>query len=128
MMLLSILHSLFPFPHVPLLLSTPLPDPLLTISHMHSPSLITTLVHHLTTPSLQPPPLLSHLNPEKLAELVTEAGFEIIENRYIRKETVNYKEDLSVPRVFVQGRFVKPVICMEQKPIASDEMRMDSKP
>jgi len=73
--------------------------------------------------------VLGHITFQKLAELVTEAGFEIIENRYIRKETVNRKEDLCVPRVFVQGRFVKPV-STEQKPdnpITPDE-RMDSKP
>lgn len=45
---------------------------------------------------------------EKLAELVIEAGFEVVENSYIQKETVNVKEGISVPRVFIQGRFLKP--------------------
>lgn len=45
---------------------------------------------------------------EKLAELVKEAGFEVMENSYVQKETVNLKEGISAPRVFIQGRFRKP--------------------
>lgn len=45
---------------------------------------------------------------EKLRELVSEAGFEVVENSYVHRETVNRKEGLSVTRVFVQGKFVKP--------------------
>lgn len=37
-----------------------------------------------------------------------------MENRYIQKETVNHKEDLHVPRVFIQGKFMKP--CAGQEP------------
>ena len=46
--------------------------------------------------------------PEKLAELGTEAGFEVTESRYIQRETVNKKEGLCVPRIFIQGRLIKP--------------------
>lgn len=45
---------------------------------------------------------------EKLAELVKGAGFDVVENRYVQKETVNVKEGVSAPRVFIQGRFIKP--------------------
>jgi methyltransferase-like protein 6 len=45
---------------------------------------------------------------EKLAELVQGAGFEVVENGYVQKETVNVKEGISAPRVFIQGRFLKP--------------------
>ena len=45
---------------------------------------------------------------EKLAELVQEAGFKVVENGYVQKETVNVKEGISAPRVFIQGRFLKP--------------------
>ena len=45
---------------------------------------------------------------EKLAEICSAAGFEIAENRYITKQTVNHKEALCVPRIFIQGRFIKP--------------------
>ena len=37
------------------------------------------------------------------------AGFEVVENSYVQKETVNLKEGVSAPRVFIQGRFVKPI-------------------
>ncbi|XP_021370240.1 methyltransferase-like protein 6 isoform X2 [Mizuhopecten yessoensis] len=45
---------------------------------------------------------------ELLTELVTEAGFIVRECDYVQRETVNKKEGLSVPRIFVQGKFVKP--------------------
>lgn len=66
---------------------------------------------HAYTLSIRTLSHLSHL--EKLAELVTEVGFGIVENCYIQKETINRKENLHVPRVFIQGKFVKP--CAEQK-------------
>lgn len=46
--------------------------------------------------------------PEKLAELCTFAGYEMSENRYIQRQTVNHKDSISVERIFIQGRFVKP--------------------
>ena len=45
---------------------------------------------------------------EKLAEICSAAGYEIAENRYVTKQTVNHKEALCVPRIFIQGRFIKP--------------------
>lgn len=45
---------------------------------------------------------------EILTKLVTEAGFTVAECDYVQRETVNKKEGLSVPRIFVQGKFVKP--------------------
>jgi len=47
---------------------------------------------------------------DKLAELVTSAGFHITENKYILRQTINRKEKLSVERVFVQGKFTKPYL------------------
>ena len=46
---------------------------------------------------------------EKLAKLCTSAGYSVAENRYIQRQTVNHKESLSVERIFIQGRFVKPL-------------------
>jgi len=43
----------------------------------------------------------------ELKSLFETAGFSAIECRYIQRTTVNKKEDVSVPRVFVQGQFVK---------------------
>ena len=41
--------------------------------------------------------------------LFASAGFEVIENKYIHKRTVNKKEGVDVPRIFLQGKFKKPV-------------------
>ena len=69
---------------------------------------------------------LSFTSAEKLAELVTEAGFKVTENRYVQKETVNKKEGLCVPRIFIQGRFIKPVIQVQQTCTEPDTSREDT--
>uniref|UniRef100_A0A8D0DLN4 tRNA N(3)-cytidine methyltransferase n=1 Tax=Salvator merianae TaxID=96440 RepID=A0A8D0DLN4_SALMN len=43
-----------------------------------------------------------------LAELFTSVGYETVVNEYVLRETVNKKEGLSVPRVFLQSKFRKP--------------------
>ena len=43
-----------------------------------------------------------------LAGLFEEAGFVVTSNDYISRQTVNKKEGLCVPRVFVQAKFTKP--------------------
>ena len=45
---------------------------------------------------------------EKLAELFRSAGFEVVSNEYVYRETVNRKEGLCVPRIFVQAKFRRP--------------------
>ncbi|XP_034030301.1 tRNA N(3)-methylcytidine methyltransferase METTL6 [Thalassophryne amazonica] len=45
---------------------------------------------------------------EFLAELFEDTGFQCITNDYILRETVNKKEGLCVPRVFLQSKFTKP--------------------
>ncbi|XP_071803016.1 tRNA N(3)-cytidine methyltransferase METTL6-like [Asterias amurensis] len=47
---------------------------------------------------------------EMLSKLFSEAGFEVCQNEYVLRETVNKKEGLCVPRVFVQGKYSKPNI------------------
>lgn len=42
-----------------------------------------------------------------LGKIFTDAGFEVVTNEYVMRETVNKKEGLCVPRVFVQGKFKK---------------------
>ncbi|XP_057690130.1 tRNA N(3)-methylcytidine methyltransferase METTL6-like [Corythoichthys intestinalis] len=42
-----------------------------------------------------------------LAALFSEAGFRCVANEYVRRETVNKKEGLCVPRVFLQSKFIK---------------------
>jgi len=44
---------------------------------------------------------------ECLEGLVRECGFEVVENRYVHRRTVNKKEGVDVPRIFVQGKFKK---------------------
>ena len=36
------------------------------------------------------------------------SGFEVARSEYIHRQTVNKKEGLEVPRIFVQGKYVKP--------------------
>ncbi|GAA6097432.1 tRNA N(3)-methylcytidine methyltransferase METTL6 [Tachysurus ichikawai] len=45
---------------------------------------------------------------EYLANLFQQAGFHTLVNEYVLRETVNKKEGLCVPRVFLQSKFRKP--------------------
>lgn len=45
---------------------------------------------------------------EHLAHLFEGAGFQSITNDYVHRDTVNKKEGLCVPRVFLQSKFTKP--------------------
>lgn len=45
---------------------------------------------------------------EELEKLFTGAGFEILMNTYVQRRTVNFKEGIDVPRIFVQGKYRKP--------------------
>lgn len=48
-----------------------------------------------------------YFSEENLAQLFRDAGFEVESNGYVRRETVNKKEGICVPRVFVQAKFRK---------------------
>ncbi|KAM9782596.1 tRNA N(3)-cytidine methyltransferase METTL6 [Neosynchiropus ocellatus] len=43
-----------------------------------------------------------------LAQMFAESGFLCVTNDYVMRETVNRKEGLNVPRVFLQSKFIKP--------------------
>ncbi|KAB5586439.1 hypothetical protein PHYPO_G00001610 [Pangasianodon hypophthalmus] len=45
---------------------------------------------------------------ECLANLFQQAGFQTLVNEYVLRETVNKKEGLCVPRVFLQSKYRKP--------------------
>lgn len=45
---------------------------------------------------------------EEVSELASEAGFQVKEVCYINRETVNKKEGIQVPRIFVQAVLTKP--------------------
>ena len=40
---------------------------------------------------------------EELQKLFSDAGFEILMNTYVQRRTVNFKEGIDVPRIFVRG-------------------------
>lgn len=46
---------------------------------------------------------------ERVEELARDAGLEVVENQYVKRETVNVKEGVRVPRIFVQSKLRKPV-------------------
>lgn len=43
----------------------------------------------------------------ELAELARGAGFRVLSNGYVHRRTVNVKEGVDAPRIFLQGKFVK---------------------
>ncbi|KAG5271255.1 hypothetical protein AALO_G00177660 [Alosa alosa] len=51
---------------------------------------------------------------EILTKLFHDAGFETVVNEYVLRETVNKKEGLCVPRVFLQSKFRRPVTLNNQ--------------
>lgn len=61
----------------------------------------------MTNKSCHAEPALLHLLLEFLAELFEEAGLQSVANEYVLRETVNKKERLCVPRVFLQSKFTK---------------------
>ncbi|KAF6018875.1 METTL6 [Bugula neritina] len=44
---------------------------------------------------------------EELNNIFAKAGFEVSEASYVERRTVNKKEGIDVPRIFVQGRYSK---------------------
>lgn len=44
---------------------------------------------------------------EELAKLFRDNGFDIISNCYVHRRTLNVKEGIDVPRIFLQGKFKK---------------------
>ncbi|XP_077521831.1 tRNA N(3)-cytidine methyltransferase METTL6 [Amblyomma americanum] len=49
-----------------------------------------------------------YFSEEVLEKLFTDAGYEVLSNEYVCRQTVNKKEGICVPRIFVQGKFRKP--------------------
>jgi methyltransferase-like protein 6 len=46
---------------------------------------------------------------EFLTNVFNEVGFEVISNTYVHRRTVNKKENIDVPRVFIQAKVKKPI-------------------
>lgn len=44
---------------------------------------------------------------EQTKQLFEAAGFDIVSNEYIHRRTVNFKEGIDVPRIFLQGKYRK---------------------
>ncbi|KAG7300931.1 hypothetical protein JYU34_015281 [Plutella xylostella] len=51
-----------------------------------------------------------YFSEDELAKLFVDAGFEILMNTYVQRRTVNFKEGIDVPRIFVQGKYRKPTL------------------
>ncbi|PRD27320.1 UNVERIFIED_CONTAM: Methyltransferase-like protein 6 [Trichonephila clavipes] len=66
-----------------------------------------------------------YFSEEYLEKLITDAGFETIVNRYVSRETINHKESICVPRVYIQGKFLKPKV--DQKEISLQENNFENK-
>lgn len=45
---------------------------------------------------------------ELVKDICTRAGFDIKSNTYVHRRTINKKENIDVPRIFVQTKCVKP--------------------
>lgn len=49
-----------------------------------------------------------YFNEEDTRELFEGCGFEVISNIFVNRRTINVKEGIDVPRIFVQGKYRKP--------------------
>lgn len=54
-----------------------------------------------------------YFDQESVTELFQNVGFEAVKVEYIKKTTVNRKENIRLERTFLQGTFKKPVSCQE---------------
>ncbi|KAL9966165.1 hypothetical protein ACROYT_G024203 [Oculina patagonica] len=52
--------------------------------------------------------IIKVLKPDLVETLFHQAGFQTIVNEYAHRRTVNKKEGVDVPRIFVQAKFMKP--------------------
>lgn len=48
-----------------------------------------------------------YFSTSELATLTEAAGFQVISNGYVNRRTVNVKENIDAPRIFIQGKFLK---------------------
>ncbi|XP_062133976.1 tRNA N(3)-methylcytidine methyltransferase METTL6, partial [Drosophila sulfurigaster albostrigata] len=46
---------------------------------------------------------------QELAQLFNDSDFEVISNNYVHRRTLNLKEGIDVPRIFLQGKFRKRI-------------------
>lgn len=42
--------------------------------------------------------------------MFTTSGFMLEKNSYVHRRTINKKENIDVPRIFVQSKFIKPYL------------------
>ncbi|XP_034653196.1 tRNA N(3)-methylcytidine methyltransferase METTL6 [Drosophila subobscura] len=47
---------------------------------------------------------------QEVAQLFTQSGFEVLTNAYVHRRTLNIKEGVDVPRIFLQGKFRKKAV------------------
>lgn len=51
-----------------------------------------------------------YFSEQELTELLSSNGFEVLSNNYVHRRTLNLKEGIDVPRIFLQGKFRKKTI------------------
>lgn len=49
-----------------------------------------------------------YFSEQEISELFRKAGFEVVVNNFIHRRTINPKENIDIPRIFVQSKFRKP--------------------
>lgn len=54
-----------------------------------------------------------YFSEEEFVDLVKTSGFEIISNAYIHRKTINVKENIDKTRIFLQGKYKKPIMLNE---------------
>lgn len=55
-----------------------------------------------------------YFSAEQVANLFVSAGFQTLSCSYVERRTVNLKENINVPRIFVQAKFKKSWICKDE--------------
>ena len=56
----------------------------------------------------------------QVSDLFSSAGFDVIENSYVERETVNHKEGVSARRIFVQGKYKVSSKLEQEKELVTD--------
>jgi methyltransferase-like protein 6 len=51
-----------------------------------------------------------YFSEEEMSVLVRASGYEILENNYVYRRTINPKENVDVERIFLQGKYIKPML------------------
>ncbi|XP_055381883.1 tRNA N(3)-methylcytidine methyltransferase METTL6 [Condylostylus longicornis] len=48
-----------------------------------------------------------YFSEDEVSQLFQKHGFQVMDRRYVHRRTINIKEGIDVPRIFIQGKFMK---------------------